>query len=182
MPLPQQVIERLSHEPVKTPGWSFGILLFSGGVLLITVLVYFGLILGYEPYLDSQISSSNTQSASLASSISTSDQAKLITFYSQVANVKAELANHVMFSHFLAWLAANTEANITFSSMSFASGNQISLAGAARSEADVNQQAAIFESSPAVKNMALSGASFSATTGFWQFSVVLTMKNVSATL
>jgi len=56
MPLPDKVIEQLGREPPKTPGWSFGIVMFSGTILFIAVFIYFGLTLGYEPYLQLQIS------------------------------------------------------------------------------------------------------------------------------
>lgn len=173
MALPQQVIERLGREPPKTPGWSIGILLFSGGILCIALLTYFGLIWGYEPYLDSQIAQVNTQISTLAKSISADDQTKLVTFYSEIANLKSILANHVLFSHFLSWLEKNTEANIYYQHLTFSAGNQVVVSGIAKSEADVNQQMAIFEAAPEVKTVTLSGISLVGTTGDWQFNMSL---------
>ncbi len=175
MALPQQVIDRLSKEPTGTPGWSFGLLLFSGGIFAISLLVYFGLTLGYEPYLGNQISALKNQIDTAAQAVSASDQARLVTFYSEISNVKTALANHVFVSHLLAWLEANTEANVSYSRFSFSSGNQVSLAGSAASEADVNQQVAIFQASPVVKSYSLSGVSFSSALNVWQFGVLLTV-------
>lgn len=179
MALPQQVIDRLSKEPPKTPGWSFGLIIFSGAIFFITIFIYFGLILGYEPYVNSQIDSLSSQIAILTKTISGDDQAKLITFYSEITNVKNSLANHVVFSHFFSWLEKNTEANVYFSRVSFSSINQIALAGSAKAEADVNQQIAIFEVAPEVKTVTVSTVSLSDTTGLWQFSVTLVMNQAS---
>lgn len=148
MALPQQVIERLSREPPETPGWSLTLLVFSGGILFIALVVYFGLLLGYEPYLDSQISQLNAEISTLGKSISVDDQARFATFYSQITNLKAVLANHVAFSRFLSWLEKNTEANVSYSHLSFSTGNQITLSATAAGQADVTQQIAIFEAAP----------------------------------
>jgi Tfp pilus assembly protein PilN len=175
MALPQQVIDRLSREPPKTPGWSFGVLLFSGGVFAIALVVYLGLAFGYGPYLDSQLTQLNAKIDVLAKSISADDQAKLITFYSEIANVKNALANHVIFSRFLSWLERNTVANVYFSRMTFSSGNQINFMGVARTEAEINQQIAILEAAPELRSITLSTVSLSEATGLWQFNVTIVL-------
>jgi len=174
MALPQQVIDRLSKDPAETPGWSYGMLLFGGGVFAITILIYFGLTLGYGPYLDGQIQAQNRQIQTVAQSISVSDQNQLVTFYSEIANIKTTLANHIFFSSFLAWLEKNTEANMTFTHLGFSSGNQISLTGLAPSMADVDQQLAIFQASPAVKNFSISNVTLTGSNE-WQFNAALTV-------
>lgn len=175
MPLPEKVIEQLGREPPKTPGWSFGLLLFSGGVFGIALLVYFGLILGYEPYLDGQIKQVNAEIDQFAKSVSADDQAKLVTFYSKLSNLKGVLVNHVTFSRFLSWLEKNTEANIYFSQLTFSSGNQVVLGGIAKAETDVNQQVAIFEAAPEVKSVAVSNITLVAASNLWQFTITLTL-------
>lgn len=180
MALPQQVLERLSREPPKTPGWSFGLLMFSGVVLFIALLVYFGLLFGYEPYVQSQISKLETQINTLAKSVSPDDQARLVTFYSEITNIQNVLAHHVTFSAFLSWLENNTEANVYYSQFSFSSGSRVTLSGSAASEADVNQQVAIFESAPEVQSVNLSTVSLSPQSKRWQFGVTLVMKSFLA--
>lgn len=176
MALPQQVLDRLSREPPKTPGWSLGLLIFSGGILFITISVYVGLRFGYEPYLNENIDVLNSKINTLAKSISADDEDRLIKFYSQVTNLKTVLGNHVTLSPFFSWIEKNTEANVYFSRLSFSSqsaGNQITLAGSAPSVADINQQAAIFESSAEVKSVNISSISKSNETGQWTFSATL---------
>ncbi|MGC9598806.1 MAG: hypothetical protein ABSE18_00245 [Minisyncoccia bacterium] len=173
MALPEQVIERLSKESPQTPGWSVGLLAFSGGILLIALLIYFGLAFGYEPYLDSRIAQLDAQMDTLAKSISAGDMAQFTAFYSEITNLKAALGTHVVFSRFLLWLEKNTEANVYYSRFTFSSGNQIVLSAIAPTEADVNQQVAIFEAAPEVKSVNLSAVSLSPTGGQWQFTVTL---------
>lgn len=175
MPLPQQVVEQLSRETPRAPGWSTGILLFSGTVLGFVILIYLGLTYGYAPYLNGQISHADDQIKSLDQSISGDEQAKLATFYSQITNLRSLTTNHVYFSYFLNWLSENTEANVYYTSMSYSSKNQISLAGVAKTQADLNQQLAIFETVPDVMDVSISSMSSVQNSTSWSFSVTLTM-------
>jgi Fimbrial assembly protein (PilN) len=176
MPLPQQVIDRLTREPPKTPGWSVGIILFSVTLVVIAFGVYFGITLAYEPYVESQISSVNNQVSSIAASVSSADQTNLIAFYSEIANVRSALTNHVYLSRFITWLEESTEANVYFTSLSFSSGNTVGLTGIAANESDVNQQLAIFEASPEISQATISNVSFLASNGKWQFTISLKME------
>lgn len=176
MPLPEKVIEQLGQESPKTPGWAWGALLFSGGVLFLTVAVYFGLTLGYEPYLQSQLTSMQNQVNALSNSVSASDQSQLINFYSQIANLKTLLQQHVLSSQFFTWLEQNTEANVYYHSLALTQGDQVSLLGSAPAESDINQQVAIFENSPEVSSVAVSNVTAPSLLGSeWTFSVTLIM-------
>ncbi len=178
MALPQQVIDRLSKEPPKTPGWSYGLLLFSGGVLFVAGIIYLGLAYGYTPYAQGQVDALNTKVDTLAKSVSSDDQTKLVSYYSEITNVKAVLQNHVIFSRFLSWLEKNTDPNVYFVSLNFsggAGGNQVTFAGAARAESDVNQQLAIFEAAPEVQKTVVSSILLESQTNLWKFNVTLTV-------
>lgn len=177
MPLPQQVINQLSRDPAETPGWSFGVISFSALILVIVVVVYFFLAFIYAPYLNNNLTNVQGKIAALDQSIASGDETQLVNFYSQVVNLRSVLANHILFSQFFDWLAANTEANIHYSQFSFSSGDQITLAGLATTEADINQQVAIFEASPAVQKLAISNIGLSNSNGLWTFSATLLMKS-----
>lgn len=177
MALPQQVVEQLSREgSPHTPGWSFGIMLFSGSLLLIVVLIYGGLRFGYEPYLTGQMNGLKGQVDNLGQSISPADEANIVTFYSQISNLQSLVKNHVIFSQFFDWLEKNTEANVYYNTMSFTSGNQAMLAGNAKTSADVPEQVAIFETSPEVSSVLLSNVSYSAAANDWTFNITLTLR------
>lgn len=175
MALPQQVIDRLSRESPKTPGWSSGMLLFSGGIFAIVLVLWLGLRFGYETYLSGQLDGLNAQVATLGKSFSSDDQTKLVSYYSEIINIKGLLANHVTLSRFLTWLEGATQANIYFTRMAFTGvNNQAVLGGIAKSEADINQQVLIFEQAPEVKTVLVSNANQDEGTGVWKFAMTLT--------
>lgn len=175
MPLPVQAINQLMHESKETPGWSWGIILFPAGLLIIMLGIYFGMAFVYEPYLSSQLGDTERQILQVGQSISSQDQVGLVTYYSQLANLKSLLGKHIVFSQFLAWLEHATEANIYYSQFSFTGGNQISLTGNAKSVADLDQQVAIFESSPQVQKVLVANVGLAPAASFWQFTATLTM-------
>ena len=176
MALPQQVVEQLNQESTRTPGWSSGLILFSGSILFIVVFIYAGLRFGYEEYLTGQNKSLSAQADKVGQSVTPADEANLVKFYSQISNLESLIKNHVFFSQFLTWLERNTEANIYYNNISFASGNQVTLAGIAKTSGDVTQQIAVFEADPKVSLVSLSSVSFSTTANAWVFNVVLTMQ------
>lgn len=177
MPLPQQVINQISREPAKTPGWSSGVILFSIGIFVVVVAIYIALVFVYTPYLNSQLTTAQNKISQLAQAVSPTDATNLVTLYSQVSNVQSLLTNHVLFSQFLTWLGANTEANVSYNQFSFAlgTGNLVTLSGVAPSEADVNEQVAIFEASPAVQSVSVSNVGQPAGGAGAQFSATLVM-------
>jgi Tfp pilus assembly protein PilN len=176
MPLPQQVIEQLNKEPETSQGWATGAVVFSTGVLLLLAVLYFGMKFGYESYLNNQVSQAQDQAIKAGQSISAGDEHQIINFYSQITNLNTALANHVYVSAFLGWLENNTEAKVYYQNLSLSSGGRVSLKGIAATEADVNQQIAIFESSSKVSSVTVSSvaAAQSPATGF-EFDVTLTM-------
>ena len=176
MALPQQVVEQLSREEApRTPGWSFGVMLFSGSILLIVLVIYAGLRFGYEPYLTGQMNALQSKVNNLGQSISPAEEANLVTFYSEIGNLESLVKNHVIFSNFLTWIEQNTEANVYYNTMSFSSEDQVTLNGYAKTAGDIPEQIAVFESSPDVASVVLSNVSYSAASNNWVFNVVLTM-------
>jgi len=176
MPLPERVIEQLGQDAPQTQGWALGALFFSGGILFLTIAIYLGLTVGYEPYLQSQLTNVQNQVNTLGNSVSASEQSQLINFYSQIANLQTLLQQHVVSSQFFSWLEQNTEANVHYQSLAMTQGDQVTLLGAAANEADVNQQIAIFENSPEVSSVTISNVSAPTLLGSgWTFSVTLVM-------
>ena len=140
------------------------------------ILLYAGIAFGYEPYVNGQIQNTSTDVAKLDQSVASGDSASLVGLYSQTIHAKSLLQGHVLFSQFLMWLGNHTEANAYFTSFGFAAGNQATLTVLAKSEADINQQIAIFESDPDIATVAVSNISLAAVSGFWQANMTLTMK------
>lgn len=178
MPLPQKVIEQLGREPNASQGWAVGALMFSGGMLFLALVIYFGLTMGYQPYLQNQLNAAEAQVSALNNSISAGDQTQLINFYSQIANLRTLLANHTFPSQFFSWLETNTEANVYYQSLTLTSQDNVTLIGVAATEADVNQQVAVLENSPEVSSVTVSSVVApqpgGAVTG-WTFTMTLVM-------
>ncbi len=152
-------------------------MMFSGGLLFLALVVYAGLAFGYEPYLQSQLKSEQDQMSALSQSIPGSDQSQLINYYSQIANLQSLLQNHVNMMRFFSWLEKNTEANVYYQSFLVAGDDQVSLTGMGLTEADVNQQVAIFENAPEVAVVTVSNVGAPQTPGApWTFAMTLAMK------
>jgi Tfp pilus assembly protein PilN len=176
MPLPQQVVEQLGRgETSDSQGWAWDALLFSGGMLFLVVAIYVGLKFGSETYWNNQLTTTQNAVTKASASVSPADQAQIVSFYSQTANLKSALANHQFTSKFFSWLENNTEANVYYQTFQLSAGGKVTLKGAAKTEADVNQQIAIFENAASVTSVALSGVSVAQTGGGFIFNVALTM-------
>lgn len=179
MALPQQVIDRLSSDTQKASKWSSGLLLFSVGTFFLVMIIYFGITMGYEPYLNSQVSKLQQQIDAASKSIPANQQSALLSFYSGLSQLQTLLKNHVVFTPFFAWLEKNTEANVYYSHVVFSSGNQVALTIEARTQTDLNQQLAIFESAPEVSHLTVSQiAPLQISGGLWQQAgIILFMNN-----
>ena len=88
-PLNQFELERL---PV---GWPWRFLATAFFIFLSSLLIYFGLVFGYEPYLNSQIQSEDKELDQLAQTVSKEDREKFTQFYSQLVNLQNLLGNHI---------------------------------------------------------------------------------------
>ncbi len=173
MPLPQQVVDRLSRESVTTPGWSGRLLMFAGTIFFTTLTVYLGLVFGYKPYLNSQINQLDDQIKKFTQKIPISEQEKLIVFYSQLINLNTILHQRPVPSPVFDWLEKNTQANIFYTrfTMTTATG-ELSLNGIAKTVDDFVQQLQVFQSEPAVRRFTVNTVTTSAN-GNAQFDVVL---------
>lgn len=176
MPLPEKVIEQLGREPSGTQGWAVGALLFSGGILFLALVIYAGLAFGYEPYVQSQLTAEQNKVSALNQSIPGSDQSQLIGYYSQIANLQILLQKHTNTTQLFSWLEKNTEANVHFQSLALAAANQMTVVGVGATEADINQQVAIFENAPEVSSVTVSNVTAPQIPGNgWTFDMVLVM-------
>ena len=111
MPLPQKVVEQLGREPSQTPGWSRKLLMFSGTIFFIALFVYFGLSFGYTPYLAAQIAQINKDIDQFGQQVSVGDQLKLVSFYSQLGNIKSLLSSQIVGLRVFDWIENNTQVN-----------------------------------------------------------------------
>ena len=175
MALPQKVIEQLGRAPVKTPGWSGQLLMFSSTLFFISLAVYLGLIFGYRPYLNSQVKRLDDKIQSLSREIPLEDQKKIINFYAQLVNLRTVLNGHIFTTPVFGWLEENTHLNVYYTRLGLNTQNrQVTLAGLAKSVEDLIAQLKIFDDDPSVAQWNFGNSSIGQG-GFWQFSLVLTL-------
>lgn len=175
MALPTQELEKITRGSTAAQGTYKQLLLLSGSLFTISLIIYFGLSLGYEPYLQGQIAGLDTQIQDFAKQIPAADQAKLVSFYSQLVNLKTLLNRHPSTLNLFTWLEKNTQANTYFTKFAFnAATYQVSLIGIAKTTDDVSMQAAIFESQPEILRMNFNNLA-AAPTGGWQFNFTIYM-------
>ncbi len=173
MALPEQVIDKLSREQVDTPGWSSRLLMFSGTVFFISIAVYAGIVFGYKPYLENQIASLDNQIKTYGQQIPPEEQTKLISFYSQIANLRNILGSHIVSSQIFDWLEKNTIPAIYYSKLDLLSpSNQLNLAGYSKSMDDFSKQAILFQNNPLVERIAINSVT-AAPGDLWQFDITL---------
>jgi len=172
MALPTQEIEKIVRGPAAAQGTYKQLLVLSGSLLVISFVLYFGLTLGYEPYLQGQVANFDSQIQQFAKQVPAEDQAKLVSFYSQLVNLKTLLNRHPSTLNLFTWLEKNTQANTYFTKFSFnGTTYQFSLAGVSKTTDDVAMQAAILESQPEVLRMNLNNLSPAEGGSGWQFNI-----------
>lgn len=175
MALPQKVIEQLGRAPVKTPGWSGQLLMFSSTLFFISLVVYLGLIFGYRPYLNSQVKRLNDKIQSLSQQIPLEDQKKIINFYAQLVNLRTVLNGHIFTTPIFGWLEKNTHSNVYYTRLGLnAQNRQVTIAGLAKSVWDIAEQLKIFDDDPGVSQLNFGNSSIGPG-GLWQFNLVLTL-------
>ncbi len=175
MALPTQEIERLTRGKSSEQGSYKQLLLLAGSLFAISLIIYLGLSYGYEPYLNGQKDDLDIQIQEFSKKIPQEDQTKLVSFYSQLANVKTLLGKHPMTSKAFDWLETNTQANTYFTKLTFnVPTSQITLLGNSKSPQDAAEQAAIFESQPEVLRLNLNNLAVSPGGG-WQFNMTVFM-------
>lgn len=176
MALPEQVVDRLSREPVHTPGWSGQLLMFAGTIFFISLGVYLGLVFGYKSYLDSKIKNLDAQIQKFIQEIPLGDQEELISFYSQFSNLGGILQKHIVPSPLFDWLEQHTGFNVYYIKFTFIPAtNQLALIGIAKVAGDFVQQLQIFHSASAVERINVNSLT-SSSNGTWQFDLTLFLR------
>lgn len=126
-------------------GWPWRLFLFSLLALTAAAVLYFGLEFGYKTYLNSQIQNRDGAIDELTKTISPEEQRRFIDFYSQLANLKVLLNNHLFTSRLFPLLESNTNQLVYYDSVDFSiKDRRLALEGVAASYEALSQQLAAF--------------------------------------
>ena len=149
--------EHLARDRSSSPGWSWRLFSFSIIIFIIVTVIYLGILLGYKPFLNSQINKLDGQLEEFESKISMQDQQSFINFYSQAVYLEEILDNHIFFSPFFNLLEQHTHSGVFFSNIDYdLSENKVSLAGRANSFEALGQQLGRFDALQEINRTILS--------------------------
>jgi hypothetical protein len=171
MALPPQAAEKLMQAPTATQGVFKQLILLAAALFVLMVVLYVGIAFGYKAYLTKSISDTKVKIDNFSAQIPKDDQLRVANFYSQLQNLQQLLAAHTTVSPVLNLLESTTQPNIYYTKLSVnATANEADLIGAAKSLADIAQQAALAEAATGVDHISFSNAG-SAQGGVWQFTM-----------
>jgi len=136
--------EQFSENAVPI-GLPWRIMIFSAVIFILSIFISFGLKIGYEKYLDGELSKINTNISALSSSVEQKQQ-EYVNFYSQVINLKTVIQKRNFTGNIFSFLEKNTVNSVFYTDAQMdSSQNKLSVKGFAKSLGDVSQQIAVFE-------------------------------------
>jgi hypothetical protein len=146
----QFVSERL---PV---GWPWRLLVFAVALFAFSLLVYFGIRVGYAAYLENRIAEVDAALAALSSEVTAEEQEQLVDFYSQIVNLKSVLQKHAYGGNIFSFLEKNTIPEVRYVEADFnAQDRMLVLRGSGPSVDLVGQQLAALEGASGVERVLL---------------------------
>jgi len=152
-----------------------------GAILVVVLLVYVGLAFGYEGYLNSSITSLNSNLDSLSLQVSPTDRQGFISFYSQLTNLQKLLGSHAMSSKIFPIFEGITNQNVAYNSFDLSlSGDTVDINGVAKDYATLANQLYLYKQSPQISNVILESSSLS--DNAVKFTVKVTLNNASINL
>jgi hypothetical protein len=175
MAFPTSEVEKYVTNPsfAKSPGWLRDLLLFGVTVLSVSLVLWAGLKFGYERYLSGKIDTLNTEIQKFNQQISADDKNRIVTFYSQLQNLKILIANHELLTPMFSWLEGSTIPQVTYTRLNYSPETmQLGISGVAKTAADLTAQLQIFENSPNVSNVSFSNITTNASTT-WTFDFTI---------
>jgi Tfp pilus assembly protein PilN len=114
-------------------GWPWHLLLFMIVIVGLLVLIYLGMLWGYEPYLGSRIRGQEQKLTDLGNSLASATTNDLARFYSELSNSQKILAEHTVASGLLDVVEANLHPNVYLTGLEIQSPQKtIRLMGIAR--------------------------------------------------
>lgn len=144
---------RLSSERLSA-GWPWRLFLFSLLIAATAAVAYVGMEFGYKFYLQSQIQTKDQAIKDLTQSVSEDDQEKFVNFYSQLANLKVLLDEHITVSDIFPFLETNTNKQVYFNVLDFNfKDRRLSMEGFAQSYEILAQQLEAFNRAPEAEQL-----------------------------
>ena len=162
-------------------GWPWRMFILFVLLFACAVITYLGLLFGYKPYVESQITGAEDELKNLSAQISSEEQSNFVEFYSQISNLKGMLAKHVFSSKLIPLIEAATDQKVVYTATNFTIPDRtLKIQGFASSYEVLAGQLALYENSPWVEKVVLDD---SATTGAnVKFTLRIIFKNETINL
>ncbi|MDP3975143.1 MAG: hypothetical protein Q8P88_02575 [Candidatus Jorgensenbacteria bacterium] len=146
----QFVAERL---PV---GWPWRLLVFAIALFAFSLLVYFGVKIGYTKYLEDRIVGVDAALLALSGEVTSEEQEQFVNFYSQIVNLKTVLDKHPYGGNIFTFLERFTLPEVQFVEAELDADDRVlTLRGNGPSIDIVGQQLAALESASGVARVLL---------------------------
>lgn len=137
-------------------GLPWRILLFSGIVFGISIFVFFGLRFGYASYLDSRSKNLDERIQELASRVSQEDQQDLISFYSQIVNLRTVIEKHHFVAKTFDYIEKYILPTVVYTGAKVSmNGTSVVISGEANTMQDLIEQLSVFDSAPEFEGKAI---------------------------
>ncbi len=151
----KSALEQQLKTPTKMPvGWPWRLLIFSTIILGTATISYFGITLGYKPYLNSQISVLDSKINDLSKTIGNDQQKNLITTYSQLVNIQNLLDSHTVTSKLFDLLEKNTLTQVYYVSLDLSLlEKRLKIDGSAPSYDILSQQLEVLRKTPNIERV-----------------------------
>lgn len=182
--MPQQFVQNPMNqfEAENLPvGWPWRFFMVSFVIFLMSVLVYLGLVFGYEPFLTNQIAQKDKEIEQRAAMVSKEDQEKFIQIYSKVINIKSLIDSHLFSSNVLSLLEKVTHPKVYYTGLSMKMlDRELELDGVAGSFSALSEQLEAFAQTKGIERYSLTQSQLSGDTV--QFKVSLKLSKDTLTL
>lgn len=173
---PKSLNEQFINEPISI-GLPWRLLVFSVVLFALSLLIYFGMSIGYESYLNAKVANLDKQLDQLSNSVSQKDQQQFVGFYSQIVNLKTVLGQHIFAANLFPFLEKNTLPQVFYTEAKFNGPSyNLELQGRATSLQTLAQQLAQFEQAPELQTAILKSTNFNQS-GTIDFVISLTFQS-----
>ncbi len=156
MPYEKEITKKFFEAEASKSQLPWKLLVFSIVTFVITLFLYFGLIVGYGSYLKSKLSDIQNKIEETGGKISPKERENIINLYSQITNISDILSHHIKSSNFFSFLEKNTVADVYFIKGNYDFKNKIiTLEGQSSSYGVLAQQIKAFKNNHFIKNVNL---------------------------
>lgn len=136
------------------------ILILTVIIFLFTILIYFGMLLGYRPYLKSKTRNLEQKLSTLSQSMDENQQKQIITFFSQMTNIQKLLSEHKAYSPIFGFIERNTLSRAAYSDLRFNIAEmEMRIEGMTQNYDDLIRELDLYKQAPEVKTVQLENSS-----------------------